>query len=72
MALIFEIQIEDHIDSNWEVWFDGFAISQETDGTTLLQGSVIDQAALHGLLMRINQLGLTLLRVEQIKRSESE
>jgi len=46
MALIFEIQIEGHIDSEWEVWFDGFTISHETDGTTLLQGSVIDQAAL--------------------------
>ena len=68
MAIIFEIQIEEHIDLDWEVWFDGFTISQETDGTTLLQGSVIDQAAIHGLLMRINQLGLTLLRVEQIKK----
>jgi len=68
MALLFEIQIEEHIDSEWEVWFDGFTISHETDGTTLLKGSVIDQATLHGLLMRINQLGLALVRAEQIKK----
>ncbi len=72
MNLKIEIQIKEEIDSDWEVWFDGFALSQEIGGTTLLQGSVSDQAALYGLLMRINQLGLTLLRVEQFKRSEDE
>ncbi len=72
MNLEIEIQIEEDIHSDWQVWFDGFILSREIDGTTLLQGSVSDQAALYGLLMRINQLGLTLLRVEQFKRSEAE
>jgi hypothetical protein len=62
----YEIQIKGHLDSDWYEWFSGFAFAHQPDGTTLLQGQVNDQPALHGLLMRINQLGLPLLRVERI------
>lgn len=62
----YEIQIKGHLDSDWREWFAGFTFTHQPDGTTLLQGRVSDQPALHGVLMRINQLGLHLLRVEQI------
>lgn len=66
MTSTYEIQIKGHLDSEWVDWFTGFNLTHQSDGTTLLQGVVSDQPALHGLLMRINQLGLTLIRVEQI------
>ena len=62
----YEIHIKGILDMNWEEWFPGFSFTHQPDGTTLICGVVVDQPALHGLLMRINQLGLPLLRVEQI------
>lgn len=68
----YEIQIKGHLDSDWHEWFSGFTFTHQPDGTTLLKGQVRDQPALHGLLMRINQLGLPLLRVEQINAEISD
>ncbi len=62
----YEIQIRGHIDLDWQEWFAGFDFTHLPDGTTLLRGQVSDQPALHGILLRINQLGLPLVRVEQI------
>ena len=47
-------------------WFDGLSLIQESDGTTLIRGSVIDQAALHGLLSKVRDLGLPLVAVTQV------
>lgn len=66
MRANYEIQIKGYLDREWEEWFPGFIFTHQQDGTTLLSGAVADQPALHGLLTRINQLGLTLLRVEQV------
>lgn len=60
----FEIQIEGHLDLDWSEWFDGLSLTHEEDGTTVLKGSDLDQAALHGLIAKIRDLGLTLLSVE--------
>lgn len=68
----YEIQIKGHLDFDWQTWFTGLTITHQPDGTTLLQGQVSDQPALHGLLTRINQLGLTLIRVEQIDMEVSD
>jgi len=48
----YEIRLKGHLDARWSVWFDGLALSNESDGTTVIQGPVIDQAALHGLLQK--------------------
>jgi hypothetical protein len=61
----YEIQIQGHLDSRWTAWFDGLSLSHESDGTTVLRGSVVDQAALHGLLGKIRDLGLPLIAVRR-------
>ena len=59
----YEIRIAGHLDAYWATWFDGLAVSHELDGTTVIRGSVADQAALHGLLLRVRDLGLPLVSV---------
>lgn len=58
----YEIRLRGQLDSRWSDWFEGFALSV-SDGDTTLTGRVADQAALHGLLRRIGDLGLTLISV---------
>jgi hypothetical protein len=57
----YEIRLEGHLDDRWAAWFDGLSLSHESDGTTGLHGSVVDQAALHGLLQKVRDLGLPLV-----------
>jgi hypothetical protein len=59
----YEIRIGGHLDARWAAWFDGLALTHETDGTTVLSGPVVDQAALHGLLHKVRDLGLPLISV---------
>ena len=65
MAKVYEIRVREHLDTCWVNRFDGFIITYEEDGTTVLTGPIVDQAALHGLLMKVRDLGLTLLSVNQ-------
>jgi hypothetical protein len=67
MAEVYEIRVREHLDNCWANRFDGFLIQREEDGTTALVGPVADQAALHGLLMKVRDLGLTLLSVHRVK-----
>jgi hypothetical protein len=62
----YRIIVRGHLDSKWVDWFDGFEIIPQADNVTLLQGLVNDQAALHGLLAKIRDLGLFLLSVNYI------
>lgn len=57
----YEIHLRGQLDQRWSDWFEGFALTTEGDGTTTLTGPIIDQAALHGLLRRIGDLGVTLI-----------
>ena len=57
----YEIVVEGHLGARWAAWFDGFAVTSEADGTTVLRGSVADQAALHGLLQRLRDIGIPLI-----------
>ena len=66
----YEIRLKGHLEPRWAVWFDGLNLTQESDGTTVIRGSVIDQAALHGLLRKVRDLGLPLIAVTQIDRSK--
>lgn len=62
----YRLRVEGHLDDHWAAWFDGLSPTQEDDGTTSLSGVVEDQAALHGLLMKVRDLGITLISVEAI------
>ena len=68
---VYQIRIREHLDNCWASRFHGLSMTHEEDGTTVLTGSVPDQAALHGLLMKMRDLGLTLLSVHQTDVSES-
>jgi len=67
MAVVYEIRVREHLDDCWANRFDGFFITHEEDGTTALVGPVRDQAALHGLLWRVRDLGLTLVSVNRME-----
>ncbi|MFZ5810079.1 MAG: hypothetical protein ACOY16_12415 [Chloroflexota bacterium] len=60
---IYRIRIQGQLDSQWEDWFEHMTITLEEDGNTLLTGPVVDQAALHGLLKKIRDLGLSLISI---------
>ncbi|QWT23884.1 hypothetical protein KPL76_00020 [Subtercola sp. PAMC28395] len=66
----YEIRLEGQLDPRWSDWFEGFTISNDADGCTTLTGPVIDQAALHGLLRRVGDLGVTLLSVNALTGEE--
>jgi hypothetical protein len=67
---IYQIRVKGHLDSQWADWFEGLIITLEEDGDTLLTGPVSDQAALHGLLKKVRDLGLSLLSVNQVPSLE--
>lgn len=62
----YEFRINGHLDLSWARWFEGLILIHESDGTTTLIGPVIDQAALHGLLTKLRDLGVTLISVQTI------
>ncbi|MBW7473927.1 hypothetical protein K0T92_04165 [Paenibacillus oenotherae] len=62
-SMVYEIRIKGHLGPEWKDWFEGFAITLEDNGDTLLAGPVADQAALYGLLRRVRDLGMPLLSV---------
>jgi hypothetical protein len=62
----YEIRIKGHLDTRWAAWFDGLAIAHGSDGTTTIRGTVVDQAALHGLLQKTRDLGLPLVSVTHL------
>ena len=63
----YEIRIKGHLDTRWAAWFDGLSLSLESDGTTMIRGPVADQAALHGLLQRVRDVGLPLVSVTRVE-----
>ncbi|HSL31105.1 MAG TPA: hypothetical protein VK900_18030 [Anaerolineales bacterium] len=65
--MIYQIRLESHLGSDWTDWFEGLSITLEDNGDTLLTGSVIDQAALYGLLKKVRDLGMPLISVNRIK-----
>ena len=59
----YEIRLQGRLSPRWAAWFDGMTLTTADDGTTALAGPVIDQAALHGVLQKVRDLGLPLLSV---------
>jgi hypothetical protein len=66
------LRIKNHLDSHWEEWFDGMALTKMDNGETLLSGDVVDQSALHGLLEKIRNLNLTLISVQKVDGEEEK
>ena len=62
----YRFRVKGHLNDRWSDWFGGLAIRRQGDGTTLLIGPVVDQAALHGVIIRIRDLGLPLLSVRRV------
>ena len=69
---LYEIRIQGHLDDRWAEWFDGLSFTLDSDGTTILAGPVVDQAALHGVLRRVRDLTLTLVSVIRVDREQLE
>ena len=66
----YRMRVKGNLDPKWSDWFDGFTITPQDDDETLLTGPVADQAALHGLLVKIRNLGLPLLSVDRVESQE--
>jgi hypothetical protein len=65
--MIYQFRIKGHLGRQWTDWFDGLTITQEDNGDTLLTGPVVDQAALHGLLRKVRDLGMPLISAIHVK-----
>lgn len=63
---LYHIRVKGNLDPKWADWFDGLVLTSPRDGETLLSGKLVDQAALHGILNKINRLGLLLILVAQL------
>jgi hypothetical protein len=68
----YQITVKGHLDNRWDNWFEGLTITALDDGETLLTGPVVDQAALHGLLRKVRDLGLPLLSVTRVRPSQAD
>ena len=67
----YEIRIKGHLDDKWADWFEGLTITREDNGETLLTGPVVDQAALHGLLRKVRDVGMPLLSVTSVRPDQA-
>jgi len=63
----YEIRLRGHLDTRWAAWFDGLSLTTQSDGTTLIHGPIADQAALHGLLQKVRDVGLPLVSVTRVE-----
>ncbi len=67
----YEIRVQGHLGTHWAAWFDGLAITTQDDGTTVISGVVIDQAALHGHLQKLRDVGIPLISLTHIPPDEA-
>jgi len=70
--VVYQIRIKGQLDSQWTDWFEGLTITLEDNGDTLLTGPVVDQAALHGLLKKVRDLGMPLVSVSPVEPGQAE
>ena len=72
MPDIYGFRVRGHLDDRWSDWLGGMTIERQEDGTTVLVGPVVDQAALYGVIIRIRDLGLSLLSVSRVAESSGK
>jgi len=71
-SMVYHIRIKGHLGPHWADWFEGLTITREANGDTLLTGSVVDQAALYGLLRRVRDVGLPLVSVMRVEPDQPD
>ncbi len=69
---LYEIRLKGHLNDRWSDWFEGLTITLDDNGDTVLTGPVVDQAALHGLLKRVRDLGMPLLSVNFVSPGQAK
>ncbi len=69
---LYEIRLKGHLDDRWAAWFEGLTLTREQNGETLLTGPVADQAALHGLLRKVRDVGMPLLSLTRVRPDEAQ
>ena len=62
----YEFRVKGHLGSRWGAWFDGLSLTDEDDGTTVIRGPVVDQAALHGVLQKLRDVGIPLVSLTRL------
>ena len=62
----YQIRVKGHLGSRWSAWFDGLTLTSDDDGTTVIHGPVVDQAALHGLLQKLRDVGIPLISLRHV------
>ena len=67
MSKFYRIRVGGHLDSSWSEWFEGLRLTREANGETVLSGPIVDEAALHGVLGKVRDLGLPLLAVNRVE-----
>lgn len=70
--MVYQIRVKSHLGSDWADWFEGLTITLEDNGDTLLTGPVVDQAALHGLLKKVRDLGMPLVSINPVQFNETQ
>jgi hypothetical protein len=70
--VVYQIRLEGHLGSGWTNWFEGMTITLEEGGDTLLTGPMLDQAALHGLLKKVRDLGIPLISVSPVDADHAD
>ena len=68
----YEIRLKGHLDTRWAAWFDGLSLTHASDGITIIHGPIADQAALHGLLQKVRDVGLPLVSVTCVEPDPAE
>ena len=67
----YEIRVKGHLAPHWSAWFDGLRLSSRADGTTVIEGPVADQSALHGVLQKLRDVGIPLISLTQVSAPQS-
>ena len=68
----YEIRLKGHLDARWAAWFDGLSLTHEGDGTTVIHGRIVDQAALHGVLRKVRDVGVPLISVSRVEPDQPD